>query len=109
MDRHSGLFPFRSNYESYRQSVGLLGRGSARRKAATHTGQHQQTVISVIYAWSGIRTHYHNVWEGENISCRRPHGHCDRHVMTSEIIYRLINNTFSGLYCIPPNEDMISA
>jgi hypothetical protein len=51
-----------------RQSVGLLGRGSARPKAATYT----QTDIHTL---SGIRTHDLSVRTGEDVSFLRPRGH----------------------------------
>jgi hypothetical protein len=58
-----------------RQLVGLLGRGSARRKATTY---HKHRINTDIHALSGTRTHDHNVRPGEDISCLRPRGHCDR-------------------------------
>jgi hypothetical protein len=60
----------------YTQSVGLLGRGSAQRKAATYTNtEYTQTDI---HAWTGIRTHDLSVRAGKDISCLRQRGHCDR-------------------------------
>jgi hypothetical protein len=60
-----------------RQSVGLPGRGiSARRKAATYTGQHKHRINANIHSLSRIRTHDPNVRAGENISCLKPRGHC---------------------------------
>jgi hypothetical protein len=35
-----------------------------------------------IHTSSGIRTHDPSVRAGEDISCLRPRGHCDRHVQT---------------------------
>jgi hypothetical protein len=53
------------------QSVGLVGRGSARRKAATYT----QNKLAL----SGIRTHGPSVRAGEDGLCLRLPGHCDWH------------------------------
>jgi hypothetical protein len=47
--------------------------GSARRKAATYTQNNTN-----IHASSGIQTHDPSVRAGEDSSCLRPHGHCDR-------------------------------
>jgi hypothetical protein len=52
--------------------------GSARHKTATYTGQHKHRINTNIHALSGIRTHDPSVREGEDISCLRPRGHCDR-------------------------------
>jgi hypothetical protein len=46
---------------------------SARRKAPAYTGQHNAD----IHASSGNRTHDPSVWDGEDISCTWPRGHCD--------------------------------
>jgi hypothetical protein len=56
-----------------------LDGGSARRKAATYTGQHKHRINAKtnIYALSGIRTHDPSVRVGEGISFLRPRGHCD--------------------------------
>jgi hypothetical protein len=68
-----GLLPFFSVSEAYAQSVGLLGRGSARRKAATYTQDNTD-----VYASSGIRTHHFNpsVLASEDSSGFIPYGHC---------------------------------
>jgi hypothetical protein len=64
---------------SYTQSVGLLGRGSARRKAATYTQNNTNRINTQRFnALSGIRTHDLSVPESEDSSCLRRHGHCDR-------------------------------
>jgi hypothetical protein len=55
-----------------------LDEWSARRKAATYTGQHKHRINANIRASSGIRTHDPSVQAGEDISCPRPRGHCDR-------------------------------
>jgi hypothetical protein len=60
-----------------RQSVGLLGRGSALRKAAIW---HKHRINTDIYAFSGTRTYDSSVLAGEDISCPKPHGHCDRRI-----------------------------
>jgi hypothetical protein len=50
------------------------------RKAATYTGQQDtEETRTDIHASSGIRTHDPSVREDEDISCLRPHGHCDWH------------------------------
>jgi hypothetical protein len=65
---------------SYTQSIGLLGRGSARRKASTYTqnNTNREWTHTDIHAFSGIRTQDHSVRAGEDGSCLRPRGHCDR-------------------------------
>jgi hypothetical protein len=63
-----------------------------------HTGQHRHRINAYtdILALSGIRTNDPRVRASEDSSCRRPRGHCDRHmyytktlsllrVLTSEI------------------------
>jgi hypothetical protein len=57
------------------QSVELLARGSARRKAVTYT---QNNTNTDIHASSGIRNHDPSVQAGEDSSYLRPRGHCDR-------------------------------
>jgi hypothetical protein len=77
---HVGHWPplmrFLNSY-TYRQLVGLLDE-SARRKAATYTGQHKHRINADIHAHSGIRTHDPSVRAEEDISCLRPRGHRDR-------------------------------
>jgi hypothetical protein len=46
--------------------------GSSHRKAATYTN-------TDIHALTGIRTHDPSFLAGEDSSCLRPRGHCDRH------------------------------
>jgi hypothetical protein len=65
------------------QTVGLLERGSARRKAATYTQNNTNTDIR---ASTGIRTHDPSVRAGEDGSCLRPHGHCDRLPLSLQIL-----------------------
>jgi hypothetical protein len=43
-----------------------LDGGSARRKAATHTGQHKHRMNADIHASSGIRIHDPRIWAGED-------------------------------------------
>jgi hypothetical protein len=43
------------------------------------TEQHKHRINTDIHALSGIRTHDPSVRAGEDISCRRQRGHCDRH------------------------------
>jgi hypothetical protein len=71
----------------YTQSVGLLDRGSARRKAATYTQNNTDAewTHTDIHASSGIRAHDPSVREGEDGLWLRPRGHCDRHIL----IYRI--------------------
>jgi hypothetical protein len=58
-----------------RESEGLLGRGSARYKVAT---QYKHRINTDIHALKWIRTHDPSVRAGEDISCLRPRGRCDR-------------------------------
>jgi hypothetical protein len=66
----------------YTQSVGLLGRVTSPSQGRyLHTGQHEQRINAHntdIHALNGIRTHDPSVRAGEDGSCRRPRGHCDR-------------------------------
>jgi hypothetical protein len=62
---------------SYTQWVGLLGRGSARRKASTYTQSNTNRINphnTHIHALSAIRTHDPNVRARENRPCLRPRG-----------------------------------
>jgi hypothetical protein len=76
-----------------RQSVGLLERGSARRKAATYTGQHKQRINVDIHEASGIRTHDPCVRAREDISCLRWRGHCDRLLHLQYITWEYVGNS----------------
>jgi hypothetical protein len=62
------LFQFQNstyNILSYRQLVGPLGGGSARRKAVTYVGEHKQRKMQTyIHALGGIRTHDLNIRAG---------------------------------------------
>jgi hypothetical protein len=84
--RPSVLFPSEliRNYESYRQSAGLLWwviRPVPRPLPTQNTNIFVEGTRTDIYACSGIRTHDPSVWAGEDISCLRPRGHCDRLAM----------------------------
>jgi hypothetical protein len=72
---------------SFTQSVGLLGRGIGQSQGRyLHTGQHKHRINAHntdIHALSGIRNHDSSVRADEDSSCVRPHGNCDRHVVTS--------------------------
>jgi hypothetical protein len=65
---------------TFTQSVGLLGRGiSPLQGRYLNTGQRKYMINEHRHhASSGTRTHYPSVWVGENSSCLRPRGHCDR-------------------------------
>jgi hypothetical protein len=61
----------------YTQSVGLLGWGiSPSQGLYLHTEQYKHNTD--IQALSGIRTHDRRVRSGEDGSCLRPRGYCDR-------------------------------
>jgi hypothetical protein len=51
---------------------------SARRRAATYTGQHKHRLNANINTLNGIRTRDPSVRANEDISCLRPRGHCYR-------------------------------
>jgi hypothetical protein len=73
------------NFLIYTQSVGLLGRVmNPSQGRYLHTEQHKNRINAQtdIHASSGIRTHDPSVRAGEDGSCSRPCGHCDRHVHT---------------------------
>jgi hypothetical protein len=80
--RSSNLFPsgFVWKYGSYRQSVGLLGRGISRvaRPLLTQDNTNTEETWIDIHASGGNRTHDATVWEGEGISRLRPRGQYDR-------------------------------
>jgi hypothetical protein len=65
----------------YIQSVGLLGRGSARRKATTCTqnNTNMEYTHTNVHASSGIWSHDLSVRASEDGSCLRPRNCCDRH------------------------------
>jgi hypothetical protein len=63
----------------FRQSVGLLGRGiSPLQGPYLHKEQQTQNKRTHIHAMSGIRAHDPSVRAGEDGSCFRPRGSCDR-------------------------------
>jgi hypothetical protein len=67
----------------YTQSIGLLGRGISQSLGGyLHTGQHKHRINAHnadIHASSAIRTHDPSARVGEDGSCLRPRGHCDRY------------------------------
>jgi hypothetical protein len=69
---------FHFSFLILRQSEDSLDGGSAHRKAGTHTGQHKRRINANIHALSGIQTNDHSIRAGEDSSCLRSHGHCDR-------------------------------
>jgi hypothetical protein len=71
-----------------RQSIGLLGRGiSPSQGSYLHIDtKSMQTNIHVL---SGIRTHDPSVRASEDISYRRPRGHCDRRTNSSVLQIRM--------------------
>jgi hypothetical protein len=76
---------------------------SAHRKAATYTGKYKHRINGNIHALSGIRIHDLSVQAGEDISCLRPRGHCDRLLTSSDrnfypILCRNISIVFSNIF-----------
>jgi hypothetical protein len=73
--------PFHFRYLDLRQSVGLLGGWSARRKASLRVHKHRKTHTHTqklnIYALSGIRTHDPGFPASEGSECLRPLGFRD--------------------------------
>jgi hypothetical protein len=63
------------------QSVGLLERGISPSQGHYSTWT-QNKYKRHIHVLGGIRTHDPSVRAGEEISCLRPHGHCDRPSLT---------------------------
>jgi hypothetical protein len=64
---------------SFTQSAGLLGRGiSPSQSRYLHMTTQTEQTHTDIHASSGIRAHDPSVREGEDGSCLRPRGHCDR-------------------------------
>jgi hypothetical protein len=63
------------------QSVGLFGRGISRLKAATYSQEHKQNKrTQTSMPRVEFEPHYPSVRAGEDGSCLRPHGHCDRRI-----------------------------
>jgi hypothetical protein len=84
------LFQFLNPRHSWFNS---LDGSSAHRKVASYT---QNNTDTDIHASSGIRTHDPSVRAGEDSSCLRPRGHCDRH----NISYWMLNKVYcSQNYC----------
>jgi hypothetical protein len=86
----------------FTQTVGLLGRRSVRRKAATYTQTTQtqnKCTHTDIHSLSGIRTHDPSIRASEDSSCLRPRGHCDRlpRGLSSKILYETIVSHFADI------------
>jgi hypothetical protein len=87
-----GPWPLFSFLILYTQSVGTLRRGgggiSPSQDLYLYTEQHKHKINAHtdIHVSSGIPTHNPSVRAGENISCLRPHGHCDRLICTASQI-----------------------
>jgi hypothetical protein len=65
----------------FTQSVGLLGQGIIPSQGHyLHREQHKRGINAHtdIHPLNWIRTHDPSVWAGEDSSCLRPRGHCDR-------------------------------
>jgi hypothetical protein len=75
-----GPWPFCQFLNLFTQSVGLPGRRiSPLQGRYLHTGQHKHRInVHRHHASCGIRTHDPSVWAGEDSSCLRQRGHCDR-------------------------------
>jgi hypothetical protein len=71
------------NYDSYRQSVGLLGRviSPVARPLPTQDNTNTEETRTNIHASSEIRTHDPSVWTGEDTSCLGPLDHYDRQTL----------------------------
>jgi hypothetical protein len=92
----NSLFHF--SFLILRESVGLLGGGSASRKDATNTNTEQMQTYN--HSLGGIRTHDTSAQASEESSCLRPRDHCDRPY--TPISYEIINMRLSllGAHCI---------
>jgi hypothetical protein len=74
------------DYRSYRQSMGLFGWViSPLQGRYLHRASQTEESRSDIHASSGIRTHDPSVWEGEEVSCPKSWGHCNRHFVGIKI------------------------
>jgi hypothetical protein len=89
---------------SYTQSVGLLRRGSARRKAATYTQNNTNTEYkhTGIHALIEIRIHDPSFRANEDGSCLRLRGHCDRPIVHNAFmkVEHFISGTSSKIFLI---------
>jgi hypothetical protein len=76
----SGLFPFRIDLRLWiLQTVGLVGRMMVPSQGSyLHRTTQTEEMWRDIHASIAIRTHDPSAWAGEDISCLRPPGHCDR-------------------------------
>jgi hypothetical protein len=80
------------------RSVGLFGRGiSPSQGRYLHTEQHKHRINAHtgIHASSGFRTHNPSVRAGEDSSCLRPRGHCDRLFRETITILRTMRNKYT--------------
>jgi hypothetical protein len=68
---------------------------SVARPLTTHR-QHKHRINADIHASIGIQTHDPSVLAGEDSSCLRPHGHCDRH---TNLLY-IFNMQCDGKICL---------
>jgi hypothetical protein len=79
---------FRFIFLILRQSVGLLGRGSAHLKATTCTGQHKHRINEGRHSCLGWDSNPRSQCSTkEDSSCLRLRGHCDRQILSSAHIY----------------------
>jgi hypothetical protein len=63
------------------QPLWTLAAFSVVRPLPTHRTTQTQNKRTDIHASRGIRTHYPSVRAGEDGSCLRPRGHCDKRLM----------------------------
>jgi hypothetical protein len=70
-----------------------MGDQSVARQLPTHRTAQTQNKHTDIHASSGILTHDHGVRAGEDSSCLRPCGHCDR---LPNIIGKIKENCMGG-------------
>jgi hypothetical protein len=75
----------------YTQSTGLLGQG-----ISPSQDLYPHTAHTDIHASRGIRTHDPSIRAGEDSSCLRPGGHCDRLISNHPIIIRPNQNQQIG-------------
>jgi hypothetical protein len=81
----------------FTQSVGLLGGLiSPSQGRYLHTGQHKHRINEDIHASSGVRIHDPSVREGEDNSCLRARGRCDRRARD---MYLQNYHTTKGYFC----------
>jgi hypothetical protein len=76
-------------YESFRQSVWLLGRGISQSQGRYLHRTTRTQKKTDIHASSGLRTHDPSVCVGEDISCLWPCGDCDRRAETYKAVHTI--------------------